>query len=182
MSEQTVLQIIDLDDLPVVEGKTAIVVPDGREGWLYPSGVIKDKRGKFMFQPKNSKPFTSDTAKSAVLARERQKREAALAAVEEGGGWKALFSTQVEIAKDPKRGRDATTAVKELQRASGVDRVQSEQQGANGSVQGFTNKEMGILRQVIGIIGDKLGEQNTHDNNTNQEQSNQLIEGGTGDE
>lgn len=134
------LLIDNLEDIPQVEAKTAVVLPDGRSGFLYPSGTIKDDKGRFLVQqqPGHAQAFDRDTAREAVKKREAIRATAFQQAIIDGagasdlsGGVEYLAKQLVEVAKSG-QGRDKIQAVKELVRHAGL----AGDLGRGGSVHG----------------------------------------------
>lgn len=154
-----ILVLEDLDNLPKVTEKTAVRLPDGREGYLYPSGVIKNSRGHFMLGAElngGALRFNSATASQAVSMRERIKDSAVEEAIKEHGngdlqlGIQKLINVQVQIASKEKNRRDSTAALMELLKIGGFIKSKytgTEQKPSEGPAQ-LDSEEISILKAI----------------------------------
>jgi len=117
-----------VEDPPKVEAKTRVQLPDGREGWLHPSGSITNEAGRWITRPPQSAPRI--TAHSAYELHQKR-RDVASAAVRRAiiertgaqglpGGIQRLAQVQVDIALDQTAGYNSTRAFRELLAAGGL--------------------------------------------------------------
>lgn len=163
MDKIEILVIEDLAQLPTVDIKTAVVLPDGREGYLHPSGVIKNSKGHFMFGGEingGALPFNSASASEAVTIREEAKNNAVLEALAEHGagnwvdGVKKLAQVQVKIASKESNRRDATNAFIELLKIAGIVRSKYTQEDPTtpAGVETLDSGDMVILKAITNRI------------------------------
>ena len=145
--KKTQIIIEDINNLPDPPSqKTPVILPDGRQGNMYPDGTIRGARGQFIVKPSWSAPaFTGDLAREAVKKREALRREAVVNAILDGtgakdlsGGLKVLAQSLVSIALEGSQDRDRITAYKELMRHGGLsgDLARLQSGGSGGSSPG----------------------------------------------
>ncbi len=137
---------VDPDNIPDVAVKTAIVLPDGKEGWLHVGGDIRNDMGQFLVKPANAAPtITSDNAHLMLDRREEVKLEAIEAEITKGGrgnhlkGIQRIAKVQYDIATDPGSGLNATRSADWLMKHGGYS------SGLQGSLQNTPNTIINVL-------------------------------------
>jgi hypothetical protein len=127
--DTTFLIIEDMDSVPVVDIKTAVQLPDGRQGYLYPSGTIHKPNGAFLtWRQKGAvRPFDGDSARAAVKKRESLRSEAVQAAIISGTAAKdinegvaRLAAELVQVVLKGRQDRDKIQGFKELMKFAGL--------------------------------------------------------------
>lgn len=131
----TVLIIEDLNDLPEVAAKTAVILQDksrpdllGVGGFIHPGGDIRNSKGHYLAAPPwSAGAWTGDEARAAVKKREALRSEAIQDAIIRGtgaedlaGGVGRLAAEIVKIVKSGRQDRDKIQAFKELMRFAGL--------------------------------------------------------------
>lgn len=128
-NDKDLIILEDLDNIPSVDYKTAVILPDGRQGFLHPSGTIKDGRGLFMVQKQAGavRAFDREGARAARIKRETLRSEAIQQAILNGtasedlaGGIGKLAAAMVQIVLEGKQDRDKIKAFSELMRFGGL--------------------------------------------------------------
>lgn len=153
------LELEDLDNLPTVDIKTNVLLPDGRVGVLWPNGHIRSaETGSWMVKPKDgAHSFTSDTGREAVSIREQIKDSAVEEALKEHGngdlklGIKKLVAVQVNIASKETNRRDATAALMELLKMGGFIRSKytAETKEGGSGPESLDNEDIRIVKVLL---------------------------------
>ena len=182
MTDIDILEITDPDNLPTVEQKTPVRLPDGREGWLYPGGTVHNAQGHWMLGNNGgAPPFTSALASQAVTKREHMKDLAVENAIKEHGGGslriglEELVKVQVKIASNDKNRRDATNAFIELLKIGGFvkSKYTKEEVTAPAGTVGLDSDDISILKMITARVKEIQEQANiTPDKVEKQEQSN----------
>lgn len=128
MDTKIILPSLDVDQLPDVTVKTPVILPDGREGYIYPDKSIRRGDGAFLVKPHWSNgAFTGDQAREAVKIREQKRRDAVLSAIlagtnsqDIGVGIQILAEQLVKVVLKGSQDRDKIQAFKELMRQGGM--------------------------------------------------------------
>lgn len=166
MEDNTII-LDSLDNLPKVEEKTAVVLPDGRSGFLYPKGDIRNSSGSYMVRPPyGNESWTRDTARQAVKKREELRSEAIQHAIIAGTGAKDLAGGVERLGREIVKvvlngqGRDKVVAFKELMRhgamAGDLGRGGAVGGQGSGGSGGLSPEAWGALNRLLPILRDRL--------------------------
>ena len=177
MKDKTNITVIDpivldsFENIPIVEAKTAVILPDGLAGFLHPSGTITNEKGHFITNHQRgvAKPFDRDSARMANKKRESMRSAAVQAAIISGTGARdigegvsVLSVALVKIITSPKsQNRDKILAFKELMRFGGLAYDLGRGSGPGGPVsggQGLTSEAIHALNVLLPAINNRLNQ------------------------
>lgn len=131
------MAINDLVDKPIKQRATRVkevVMPDGREGWEYSDGSVRDVNGRALSLPPKMRMITSDNAHDMIRLREEKRNRLYAEGAQLSVQNKKLIEkygddahiieramTLQTIASTPDAGKAAVLADQQLQRAQGYD-------------------------------------------------------------
>lgn len=161
--------IIDsLDNVPAVQEKTPVILPDGRRGFLHPSGSIKDGAGKFLVQhqPGAAPAFNRERGRAAAIKKEELRSLAIQAAVVQGtgaadlaGGVARLAAELVNIVVGEYAPRDKIKAFTELMRFGGLAYDLGRSNNDNSAVPGapgMSQEAVKALNYLLPALEDRV--------------------------